>query len=179
MVDVPIPPVDIAPVPADGNMPTGNLFQTYNPMGAAGGMFAPAYIKGFAPSEQAVADWRGTNRGITSATVDQLRMPQEFDKYSLGPTPQGRPTFDVYGSGAIPQHLRFGDQRGIVDTNALRAASMGTPYDIGARRDAIASQMLLNHNAISDYEREQRADQATRGEVVDYSYPNKLDYYGD
>jgi hypothetical protein len=43
---------DAAPAAADGAAPPamGNLFDTYTGQGALGGLFAPAYISGFAPS---------------------------------------------------------------------------------------------------------------------------------
>lgn len=130
----PPPPIFEAPVrnPVD-------LFSGYSPQGAAGGLFAPAHVPGFPTSQQAVANWRGSNRGITSEMVDQLRMPQEW----FGPEPESQER-GPYGGGRIGTHLRFGDQRGMVDPNALRAASMGGTYDVNARRDAIAARLAQN-----------------------------------
>lgn len=131
---LPPPPIFTPPVRNGVDM-----FSGYNPQGAMGGLAAPAYIAGFAPSEKAVAAWQGDNRGITSEMVDQLRMPQEW----FGPEPETQEN-GPYGGGRIGTHLRFGDQRGSVDPNALRAASMGGKYDIGARRDAIAARLVQN-----------------------------------
>jgi hypothetical protein len=131
---LPPPPIFTPPVRNGVDM-----FSGYNPQGAMGGLAAPAYIAGFAPSEKAVAAWQGENRGITSAMVDQLRMPMDW----FGPEPETQER-GPYGGGRIGTHLRFGDQRGSVDPNALRAASMGGKYDIGARRDAIATQLAQN-----------------------------------
>jgi hypothetical protein len=103
-----------------------------------GGLFAPAYIKGFAPSEAAVAAWQAQNRPMTSAMVDQTRMPDLYRPPSGNILMDGR-----YGSG-VPAVQSYAGNNGMVDVNALRAASMGGAYDMQARRDAIAARIAEN-----------------------------------
>ena len=33
------------------------MYEDYDPQGSLGGLFAPAFLKGFAPSEKAVGDY--------------------------------------------------------------------------------------------------------------------------
>jgi hypothetical protein len=145
MASAPIP----SPIPAAAAAPTPDApFADYNPEGALGGMFAPAYIKGYAPSEQAVQAWTEQNQGIDRAMVDELRMPNEWRP----PAPVGGlPSRDVYGAGRIPNSLRYGDDRGQVDPLALTASSQGGPYDVEARRSAIAQRVLENQQAQAAY----------------------------
>jgi len=131
MADAPIP----SPIPVP---PTGENAD-YNPEGALGGMFAPAYIKGFAPSEQAVAAWTAKNRPISYSDVDALRMPHEWRE------PQQMTGYgDVYGSGRIPNNLYYGHDQGQVDPLALISLSQGGPYDKDARRNSIAARLADN-----------------------------------
>jgi len=54
MPSAPPVPEFAPPPPAEQAAPAmGSLFETYNPEGALSGLFAPAYIRGFAPSEDA------------------------------------------------------------------------------------------------------------------------------
>lgn len=105
-----------------------------------GGLFAPAYIKGYAPSEQAVAAWQAQHRPVTAGMIDQLRMPDLWQ-----PNSGARTLADgVYGSG-VPVNQNYAQNpKGSVDVDALRAASMGSPYDIEARRAAIAARIAEN-----------------------------------
>jgi len=133
---------DAAPVPIPGfedPAAPGGLFATYSGGGAAGQMFAPAYIKGYAPSEEAWGKWAAARRP-SQEIVDELRMPNLYQNPDTNPTMGGG---DVYGNG-IKQNLTFGDQRGQVDPNALRVASQGGVYDVAARRSAIAERLALN-----------------------------------
>ena len=135
-----------AAAPADA--PMGDMFANYNPEGSLNGLFAPAYIKGFAPSEQAVSAWHAQNNPISYSDVDALRMPNEWRP----PAPVGGlPSRDVYGAGRIPNSLRYGDDRGQVDPLALTASSQGGPYDVEARRSAIAQRVLENQQAQAAY----------------------------
>jgi hypothetical protein len=85
-----------APPPTPAPDAPGNIFEGYQ-AGEVTDMFAPAYLKGFAPSENALKAWTAYNRqgpGI----VEQSRMP------TCGKT---RRQLDVggdgvYGSG-VPQ----------------------------------------------------------------------------
>lgn len=129
-------------VPTPPAQAMGNLFESYSPEGAMGGMFAPAYIKGYAPSEKAVADWQAANHGLTSADVDASRMPAEWtdpdagvvSKFGMGP----------YGAGRIPDSMTLGAKGGSVDPEALRVLAQGGHYDMNARRDAIAQRLSSN-----------------------------------
>jgi hypothetical protein len=118
----------------------GSLFETYNPEGALGGMFAPAYIRGFAPSEEALAQYyqQGAGHRLGPNELEQTRMPSLWKpvEYSKG---DGR-----YG-GPLPLTQNYIDPAGTIDPNALRAASQGgIAYDMGARRDAIAARLAAN-----------------------------------
>jgi hypothetical protein len=167
-VEVAAPPPEASPtdpsgVPIDSfGVPRDNLFVTYNPHGAAGGLFAPAYIHGYAPSEKAVADWNATKGGLTHEMVaNDLLMPDEWKP----PAPQEQtrgggmvdasstfPGDGVYGGGNIPKNLVLGkNANGTIDVEALRALSHGTPYDVQGRRDAIAARLLANQQAQDEY----------------------------
>ena len=117
----------------------GELFSQYN-AGSPTDLFAPAYIRGFAPAEQAVNAWREQNRGMTPAMLEQTRMPSEYRPSNLLPAEGGGP----YGAGRIPQYMMTGDPRGSLDGEALRVLAQGGSYDMGARRDAIAQRLSLN-----------------------------------
>lgn len=118
-------------------MSMGSLFDNYDPTGALNGMFAPAFIKGFAPSEKAVGDWNAANAGLTSADIDATRMPASWQA----------PTTNQYGT----PNVSLGDPRGTVDPEALRVAAQGGHYDKEARRNAIASQIATNLAAQQNY----------------------------
>jgi len=138
----PIPAAAAAAAPAAESA----LLADYNAQGALGGLFAPAYIKGYAPSEQAVAAWTQQNQGINRAMVDELRMPNEWR-----PPQKPKGFSDVYGSGRIPDNIQTGDERGQVDPLALTASAQGGPYDIEARRAAIAQRVMENEQAQAAY----------------------------
>lgn len=132
-------PADAAATPA----PMGDLFQTYDPQGALNGLFAPAYIHGYAPSEKAVADWTDANR-LTRAQVEDTRLPPEWRDPAAGQNPPGVGAQGPYGAGGISNNLTFGDPRGSIDPAALKVMAQGGHYDIGARRDAIAARLAAN-----------------------------------
>lgn len=138
----PVPAGFEPPPPPEQAAPSmGSLFETYNPEGALSGMFAPAYIHGFAPSEAAVAAYygpQGQGHRLSSAELDLTRMPGEYrpTSYSGGN--------GVYG-GPIPMTQTYGDARGNIDPEALRSAAQGgRPYDMEARRAAIAARLAAN-----------------------------------
>jgi hypothetical protein len=118
----------------------------YNPEGALGGMFAPAYIHGYSPSEQAVAAWTAQNQNVNRAMIEELRMPNQWM-----PPEKPKGFSDVYGSGRIPDNIQTGDERGQVDPLALTASAQGGPYDIEARRAAIAKRLMENQQAQASY----------------------------
>jgi hypothetical protein len=135
---MPDAPVPVPPQFADPAAP-GGLFDTYNAQGALGGMFAPAYIRGHTPSEQAVAAWQ-QDRRPGQDIIEQSRMPNLYVDPASNPTLGGG---DVYGNG-IKQNLTFGDPRGMVDPEALRVAAQGGKYDLEGRRNAIAARLAEN-----------------------------------
>jgi hypothetical protein len=172
-------PTDPSGVPIDSfGVPRDNLFVTYNPHGAAGGLFAPAYIHGYAPSEQAVADWQGQRGGLTHEMVaNDLLMPDAWKP----PAPQEQtrgggmvdasstfPGDGVYGGSNIPRNLTLGkNPNGTIDTAALRALSHGTAYDVQGRRDAIAARLLANQQAQDEYNKAKPAvTDMTRSELA-------------
>lgn len=116
-------------------MSMGSVFENYNPEGAMNGLFAPAYIKGYAPSEEAVAAWTAANRSMTPEMVEASRMPNPVMAQDQG---MGR------RQGGIPLNQSYGDPRGAVDPEALRVLAQGGKYDPAARRDAIAQRMATN-----------------------------------
>lgn len=89
----------------------------YDPVGALGGLFAPAYIHGNPQSEDAVAAWMKAHYSVTPDIINASRLP---------------------GTGGNP---------GPVDPNALIAAAQGGTYDPSARRDAIAAQVQAQQQA--------------------------------
>lgn len=142
----------------------GNLFQSYDPQGALNGMFAPAMIRSYAPSEQAVAAWNAQNHALTPDMINQLRMPNAYQPPSAqgglsGSGLSGSGLLNgmlgtaggAYGAGRIPQTQTLGDPLGQVDPNALRALAQGGPYDIAARRNAIAARLASNAALQSAY----------------------------
>lgn len=125
------------PTIADNTPALGNLFQTYDP-GSPSSLFAPAFIHGYKPSEDALAAWNATNHPITRDDVDALRMPNVYTPPSPKTAADG-----VYGAG-VPINQMYGDARGAVDPAALRVLAQGGQYNVGARRDAIAARLAQN-----------------------------------
>jgi hypothetical protein len=139
----------------------GELFADYNPQGAMNGLFAPAYIHGYAPSEKAVADWNAQNHAITPQALEQTRMPQEWinpdELKTAGPMygdKKGMSSagYDRYGSGRIPDRMSLLDKGGIVDPEALRVMAQGGQYDMASRREAIAQRLAANAAKQSAYD---------------------------
>jgi hypothetical protein len=137
-------PVDPAAVPVPDpasptapEQPMGDIFAKYNP-GQVTDLFAPAYIRGFAPSENAVRAWSAYQHNVTPGMLDELRMPNAS---------QGAQTYSggngVYG-GPIPLKQQYGDPRGALDPEALRMMAQGGHYDVEARRNAIAARLAAN-----------------------------------
>ena len=138
---------------APAEQPMGDMFANYNPEGSLNGLFAPAYIKGYAPSEQAVSAWHAQNNPVSYSDVDALRMPNQW----MPPQKTSRFGTDVYGAGRIPDKLRYGDDRGEVDPLALISLSQGGPYDVEGRRNAIAQRIQENQAAEAAYKPETKA----------------------
>lgn len=177
----PIDPVTGEPIPSvnpgmgnPAGQPNDNLFVTYNPQGANNGMFAPAYIHGYAPSEQAVAAWNASKGGLTREMVtNDLLMPDAWtapqqEQTRGGMTDNGNfPGDGVYGGSNIPRNLTLGhNAAGSIDPEALRALSHGSAYDVGARRDAIAARLLSNQQAQDAYNNRPQPQQLMRGDAV-------------
>jgi hypothetical protein len=191
-VEVAAPPPEAAADPSDPSgvpvdafgVPRGNLFATYNPHGAAGGLFAPAYIQGYAPSEKAVADWNATKGGLTHEMIAKdLLMPEEWKPPQQEQTRGGGmtdvsgnfPGDGVYGGSNIPRNLVLGkNANGSIDVEALRALSHGTPYDVGARRDAIAARMLSNQQAQDAWNNRPQPKDMTRGDAWAAEQPTQF-----
>jgi hypothetical protein len=148
MADAPAASVANAAVAAAPAM--GDLFASYNPKGADSGLFAPAYVAGFQPSEDAVAAWTAQNHTVTPGMIDQLRMPNAWQAPSTAVAGSGF-AGGVYGAGRIPQSQTLGDPQGLVDPLALRALAQGGNYDVGARRAAIAQRLADNAAAAAAY----------------------------
>jgi hypothetical protein len=91
------------------------MAQPYDPTGALGGLFAPAYIHGNPQAEAAVADWTARHSTATNDVINASRAPATFGT---------------------------GNAAGAVDVNALVASAQGGTYDPGPRRDAIAAQIV-------------------------------------
>ena len=86
---------------------------SYNPAGALGGLFAPAYIPGYAPSDAAVQAWRAAHTSnLTPADIPSTAMPG-----------------------------------GAVDPAALQAMAWNQPYDLNARRNAVAAAVQAQAQA--------------------------------
>jgi hypothetical protein len=130
------PPEPAAPAPAK-NAP-GSIFEGYQ-VGTVNDMFAPAYIKGFAPSEEALKAWTAYNRQ-GAGIIDASRMPNLWQDPAATQMSAGD---GVYG-GPMPLKQTYGDNRGQIDPEALRIASQGGHYDIDARRSAIAARLAEN-----------------------------------
>jgi hypothetical protein len=129
----------------------GDLFSTYNSQGADGGLFAPAYVAGFKPSEDAVAAYNAQMHPVDIGTAEGLRMPSAWQPPSTAMAGSGQ-FGGNYGAGRIPQSQTFGDPQGLVDPEALRAAAQGGPYDVAARRAAIAARLQQNAAAQAAYQ---------------------------
>jgi hypothetical protein len=149
-----------APVAAEAAPAMGAVFENYNPEGALGGLFAPAYVHGYAPSQQAVADWQALNHGMNAKTLEETRMPNEWvnpgELQAAGPmlgdkkmSPHG---YDRYGSGRIPDRLSLLDPKGQVDPEALRVMAQGGQYDMAGRRAAIAQRLAANAGQQTAYD---------------------------
>jgi hypothetical protein len=163
MADAPVP-IEASATPIEAAAPPktmGELFADYNAQGALNGLFAPAYVKGYAPAEQAVADWNALNHGMNAQRLEQTRMPGEWinpdELQAAGPSfgkgtkmsPQG---YDQYGSGRIPNRMSLLDKGGIVDPEALRVMAQGGQYDMEGRRAAIAQRLAANAGQQSAYD---------------------------
>jgi hypothetical protein len=136
-----------APTPAPAPPATDNaavlasLYQDYNPQGAMGGLFAPAYIHGLKASEDAVSAWNAQNHPVTYANIDETRMPNPYAPPSAMSKGDG-----VYG-GPIPMTQAYGDPKGMVDPLALQSLAQGGKYDFAGRRSAIAARLAANAQA--------------------------------
>jgi len=167
-VAVPIPEVPVSQASPEA---LGELFAQYDP-GAPTDMFAPGYIRGFRPSERAVDAWRAENRGLTHADIEATRMPEAWtDTRVSGVYPGG---VGPYGAARVPDNLRFTDQRGTADPEALRALAQGGRYDMGARRASIAQRLMDNTTNRNNWARNIQDDPWYLG---DDAYSGQPDQY--
>ena len=171
------PQAPATPLPKEGPTPVppktsvGNLYQDYNPVGALGNLFAPAYLQGFKPSEDAIAARYNAQNHLTDAQLESTKMPWEW----MAPRAVNPLTYGVASSGAgIPSYLAYGDKSGLMDRNALMAAAQSLPYDMGARQAQIA-QRVSDNQAASDAYRQQHfqrygyfPEQEARGPYAGY-----------
>jgi hypothetical protein len=81
-------------------------------MAAMGDLFAPAYNRNDPASVANVDAWMAQNFSMTNPKVEQTRQPVSFNT---------------------------GNPAGMVDPEALRVLAQGGPYDMNARRNAIAA----------------------------------------
>jgi hypothetical protein len=155
-----------APPPTPAPDAPGNIFEGYQ-AGDPSDMFAPAYLKGYAPSEKALAAWTAYNH--QPGIVDASRMPNLY----VDPAQNQIIGADgVYGNG-VPQQQTYGDNRGMVDPEALRVAAQGGHYDIEGRRAAIAARLAENERlkAPKALEALVAATQPTRDPMEMYKWP--------
>jgi hypothetical protein len=128
------------------------MAQPYDPVGAMGGMFAPAYIYGNPESEAAVQKWQAENFAMTPAMVEATRGPSttitEPGVMGRG-SGLGSTTTTVPGS-VDPAALKIMAQGGHYTPKAAPvvppAASGGGTGAPSNPRDAIAS-VLANRGA--------------------------------
>ena len=85
-------------------------------------LFAPAFDPNDPASVAVWEAWKRRNLAMTRPLVEETRTP-------------------VAG-------LNTGDPRGMVDPEALKAHAQGIPYDIDARRNAIAAQLVAQQAAV-------------------------------
>ena len=114
-----------------------------------GGLFAPAFIRGFKPSEDATDKW-AADRAFSRQDVENTRMPYPWQA-PQAVNPMQYASGSGYIGGGLPTRQTFGDARGMVDPNALLSQAQGIPYDKEARRQAIAAQVASNQAASDSY----------------------------
>ncbi len=100
----------------------------YDPVGAMGGLFAPAYIVGNPESEAAVAQWQATNHPLTPDMIEQTRGPSTT---TTAPNTMG------LRAGTVTTTTP-----GTVDPAALKVLAQGGKYDMNTRRNEIAAQIM-------------------------------------
>jgi hypothetical protein len=100
---------------------------------SAGGLFAPPHVAGDPASAAAIDAWNAQHHYLTRAEVEATRMPPPFAPATTGLKGQ---------SNVVAQQ-----NIGTVDPAALLAAAQGVPYDIEARRNAIAARIMENEAA--------------------------------
>jgi hypothetical protein len=100
-------------------------YPNYNPVGALNNTFAPAYIPGYAPSEQAVMQ-RQQTRGLQGIQNQGVQYLEELQS----PRPQGPNAF----------------AQGSYDPAMLRALAQNLPYDVSRRRSEIADVLAARNS---------------------------------
>ena len=156
-------------MPSTNPQAMGNLYDdpNYAVGGAAGGTFAPAHIAGDPRSQAAVAAWqapRGMN-ALKGVDLQSLQMPDMWQ------APQADPNTGMRQS-AIPGSMTFGV--GATDQSALRAMAQNTPYDVDARRNAIAERVAQNTAAQEAYNKQVAAQPAQQQQMSDEDMIRKV-----
>ena len=107
----------------------GDLFENYDPQGAMDGLFAPAYIQGYAPSEKAVAEWQAQNHADDAGDArrrcgcrTEWTRPQRAD--------HGERRTILRRAARIPNNLRFVDRAGHGRPGGAAALAQGGQYDM-------------------------------------------------
>src|SRR5262245_13384035 len=121
-----------------------SFWDTFDWNKAAQSQFAPPHIPGNAQSDAALAQWNAQRPQITPEVLEASR--------GLPSTSTGAPAnlsaaqVEVLrrGGQSVPQPVAgSGLNRGFVDPLALKAMAQNLPYDLDARRNAIAAQLTL------------------------------------
>jgi hypothetical protein len=118
-------------------------------------LFAPPYIPGDPQAAQALAAWNLQNRPVRGGDVEGLRMPNEYEAPQQQIMPMGS---NKYGEGRIPPRQNYRESRGQVSPDVLRAAAMGTPFNVEQRRAAIAQRVAQNQ--------QRQAEEAQRQQML-------------
>lgn len=127
-----------------------SFWDTYDWDKASKGTFAPPSIPGNTQSEAALAAWNLARPQITPAILEASRGPPT--------TPAGAPVTQIdpvllasyQAKGANLPQPAVGSSAlniGPVDPMALKALAQHLPYDVDARRNAIAAQLVGQQGA--------------------------------
>jgi hypothetical protein len=127
--------------------------QPYDPVGAMGGLFAPAYIHGNPEAEAAAAKWQAENFAMTPAMVEATRGPSTTVTSPGGGIRTGGVTTTTIPGSVDPAALKImaqgGKYKGTIPAPAPTPApvggtSSGVGGGTGGVRDAIASQLMAS-----------------------------------
>ena len=139
-----LPALDYGIKPKESSTP-------YDPVGALGGLFAPAYNRADPLSVEAVTRWT-QERTMSPEQLEATRMAAEFRDPEEGVLFPGSPGLQatyggIYGEHRIPTNTAHGLEKGILDPQALKAMAQGLKYDPATRNQAIAARLASNEMA--------------------------------